>query len=102
MRPFCLDGRLGNITLEGATVTTQPFHSASEMGEFSTIHVDAYWASTLGCTVAVLRPVRGLALPHAGFGSYDGVYALTINEAAPIVSGPQVMRHGAIVLHTSL
>lgn len=53
--------------------------------------VNAYWSDMFGVSAAELRPAHGCAFAHAGFGGYDGVYAMMFDDAAPIVSVPPDM-----------
>jgi GNAT superfamily N-acetyltransferase len=50
--------------------------------------VDAYWAAFFGCAPDDLRRAASHVVSHVGLGDYLGVYAMTFEDAAPIVSVP--------------
>lgn len=52
--------------------------------------IDAYWAPFFGCLPEALHRAESHVVSHAGLGDYAGVYAMTFESAAPIVSVPPV------------
>ena len=50
--------------------------------------VDTYWATFFGCAPDALHRSDSHVVSHAGLGDYAGVYAMTFEGGAPIVSVP--------------